>query len=152
MTTNPLRKVRVRIAAAGLWAAFVFLGIDAASFARPALADTVHLKRGGTLEGKVVEKEATVDVLVNEGTTTFNKTDIASIDKSPVHNRNSWQGKWEYVKSLSASLWSKAKRKAVEARYAFKKKTDGWSKPVGYKKENPNSIKAISAQEKKRIS
>ena len=145
MTSIPFNKHVV----ASWLAAVVMLG---GANVGPALADTVHLKRGGSLEGKVVEKESTVDVLIDEGSTTFNKTDIARIDKAPTDDPNFFK-KWIHRGGLYASsAIAAAKAQYSRAKQALKKKTDKWSKPVGYKEKPRNTIKAISAQEKKRIS
>lgn len=146
MTSNPFKKMM----AASLLTAGILAG--GAGLGEKALADTVHLKRGGSLEGKVVENDATVDVLVDEGTTTFNKTDILRIEKSPVHERGSLKAILAHVKSMSSATLTKTKQLMARTRSVIQKKTAGWFKPVGYKKDNPNSIKAISAKEKKRIS
>lgn len=51
----------------------------------PAHADTIYLKRGGSLNGRVVEGESTVELRMSGGSATFNKSEIERIEKNDLH-------------------------------------------------------------------
>ncbi|MHC4471523.1 MAG: hypothetical protein ACYS99_11225 [Planctomycetota bacterium] len=62
-------------------AAIVFAALLVGLLAVPALADVVHLKNGGRIEGKVVDKGDAYEVTHRYGKITVKKSDVVSIEK-----------------------------------------------------------------------
>lgn len=104
--------------------------ILAASCAR---ADTVYLKRGGSLEGKVIENESLVKVKLKDGSTTFNRTEIERIEKSEfeVTDGNAILKKLGVWKDQAVAWTAPAQRGIQNAWGNIKRTTSGWMQPVG---------------------
>lgn len=95
-------------------------------------ADTVFLKRGGSLEGDVIEGESTVEIKLDGGSTTFNKTEIDRIEKDPDPNANKgFSGFLNRLKDGASTAAKKTKTQASKTLKNVKKQTAGWTKPVG---------------------
>jgi len=97
-------------------------------------ADIVHLKRGGSLEGEVVEGENTVEVRLEGGSTTFSRDEIGRIEKTDAEGT---RGKSPVLKTLSdwtakTSAWANHMRlQGIKHWNGVKKSTSGWFQPVG---------------------
>jgi hypothetical protein len=65
------------------------LALSVFGFGHQACADTIHLKRGGAVQGEVVESGSTVEVRMQGGTVTFNKEEITRIEKNE-HGTGPW--------------------------------------------------------------
>lgn len=102
-------------------------------FAVQADADTVYLKRGGSIEGKVIENETLVKVKLKDGSATFSQDEIERIEKSdytapqdnPVLKRlEVWGAK--------VSSWARPAQAGIQNAWANVKRTaSGWMQPVG---------------------
>jgi hypothetical protein len=107
---------------------FLFLGP-----AVSAHADTVHLKRGGSLEGDVVEGERTVEVRLEGGSTTFSRDEIERIDRTdPSADTRSPVLKTASEWSKKTSVWfNRTRLQAVRHWNGLQKKASGMMQPVG---------------------
>lgn len=92
-------------------------------------ADTVYLKRGGTIEGEVVQGRSTVEVKVDGGSTVFNNDDIERIEKGGTR-KGSAAGVLAGWKSGAEKALNSTKRQAAKALEGTKKTTAGWMKPI----------------------
>ena len=106
--------------------------LAACSIAAPcALADTVYLKRGGTLDGEVVEGDRTIEVKLDGGSTTFNREDIERIEKTDAAHSDGSMRKAASGAIKSASAWTnQARLKAARLWKDLSKKTAGLMKPI----------------------
>ncbi len=101
---------------------------------QPVWADTVFLKRGGSIDGSVVEGKETVEIHLDGGSTTFNRTEIDHIEKNT--SGKSAKGPGAVSKTLSdwkadaAKVIHHTKAEATRAANSVKKDTSGWFKPI----------------------
>jgi hypothetical protein len=145
----------------------VVVGSEVSGWTRHAEADTVYLKRGGSIEGEVVEGATTVEIKIDGGSTTFSKDEIERIKKNnnrPAANHPSalTQSKWTSFKNKAANSINKIQRKVAHSTAIMKSKTANGMKPIqkssatAYKGQALNnslesmqdSLKAMHKQEK----
>ncbi len=121
-------------------------------------ADAVHLKRGGSLEGEVIEGENTVEVRLEGGSTTFSRDEVERIErtdpaagtKSPIlRTASDW--------SKKTSVWfNRTRLQAVKHWNNLQKKASSMMQPVGKspatklkeKKLNDSMLEMQRAQKK----
>ena len=89
-----------------------------------ASADTIYLKRGGSLNGTVVEGTSTIELNMSDGSATFNKDEIDHIEKNSINEKPAAGA------ASTASAVSKLKAGASKAVNAVKQKTAGAMKKV----------------------
>lgn len=96
-------------------------------------ADTVYLKRGGTLEGEVIENETLVKVKLKDGSATFGRAEIDRIEKSD----SKTAGENPVLKKLiawkdKAAVWVTPAQRNIQNTWGNVQKTaSGWMQPVG---------------------
>ncbi len=77
-----------------------------------AVADTIYLKRGGSLNGRIVEGESTIELRMDGGSATFNKNEIERIEKNDYHHEAGKNG----VSGTLSRLGAKASHEAGKAK------------------------------------
>ena len=125
MIPNPRKILGVLVLAAA--------GIAVTGGCVPVFADTIHLKRGGTLEGTVVDRGATVEVRMDGGSTTFTKEEIDHIEKKGGASAAKPGSAADTVSRWKDNAAKAARRVGYKASAALdnaKKTTAGWMKPI----------------------
>ncbi len=110
-----------------------------------ASADTVHLKKGGTIEGEVVERESTIEVRMIDGSTTFNKEDISGIEKNQAGTGGgAVLGSLDRFKKSVKRSFDSLKHQTDKSLQGLKKKSSGWMQPIGKAKSATAKEKALN--------
>ena len=97
-----------------------------------AQADTIHLKRGGSINGTVVEGPSTVEVKMSDGSATFNKEEIERIEKNDtsVVEPGAARSAVSKFKAGASKAVNAVKRKTTDALKNVKRSTASWTKPI----------------------
>lgn len=91
------------------WIAASLAAAIVAGLPASAVADTIYLKRGGSLNGKVVEGETTIELRMDGGSATFNKNEIERIEQNGIQREPS-----QNTVSGTLSRWSAKASRTVD--------------------------------------